>query len=172
MLRRRLLQPLLSVRLLALLLALLAAAPALAQAPSLDQARQQLERIDARLDAQQDDAALQAWRDAVLKIQAQAEQAITERTPQLQALDARLAELGEAAAGQGQEATDVTRERRNLQQQRNQVDAELRQAKLASVESGQLLERITATRQESFHDTLFARTSAPWDPAFWRDLLK
>ena len=49
MLRRRLLQPLLSVRLLALLLALLAAAPALAQAPSLDQARQQLERIDARL---------------------------------------------------------------------------------------------------------------------------
>ena len=107
MLRRRLLQPLLSVRLLALLLALLAAAPALAQAPSLDQARQQLERIDARLDAQQDDAALQAWRDAVLKIQAQAEQAITERTPQLQALDARLAELGEAAAGQGQEATDV-----------------------------------------------------------------
>ena len=160
----------LPAHLLSLLLALLAAAPALAQAPSLDQARQQLERIDARLDAQQDDAALQAWRDAVLKIQAQAEQAITERTPQLQALDARLAELGEAAPGQGQEAADVTRVRRNLQQQRNEVDAELRQAKLASVESGQLLERITATRQESFHDTLFARTSAPWAPAFWRDL--
>ena len=35
--------------LLLALLALLAAAPALAQAPSLDQARQQLERIDARL---------------------------------------------------------------------------------------------------------------------------
>ena len=33
-----------------------------------------------------------------------------------------------------------------------------------------MLERITAARQESFHDTLFARTSAPWDPAFWRDL--
>ncbi|MBO9717789.1 MAG: DUF3772 domain-containing protein, partial [Pseudoxanthomonas sp.] len=136
----------------------------------MDEARQQLERIGAQLDEQKDDAALQASRDAVLKVQAQAEQTIAERTPQLQSLDARLAELGDSPAKQGQEAPEVTRERRDLQRQRNDVDAELRQARLASVESGQMLERIAAERQETFHQTLSERTTPPWNPRFWRDL--
>ena len=99
---------------LALLLLLVSAWPALALAPSLDEARQQLERIGAKLDEQKDDLALQASRDAVLKIQAQADKTIAERTPQLQSLDARLAELGDSPASQGQEAPEVTRERRDL----------------------------------------------------------
>ena len=169
--RRRLLPPSLPAGLLALLLALATTWPALAQAPSPEKARQQLEQIGARLAEQKDDAALQGSRDAVLKIQSQAEQVISERTPQLQSLDARLAELGEAATGAGQEAAEVTRERRSLQAQRNDVDAELRQAKLASLESSQLLEQITAARQETFHDTVFERTPAIWSPRFWHDLV-
>lgn len=154
-----------------LLLFLLASAwPALAQAPSLDEARQQLERIGAKLDEQKDDAALQSSRDAALRIQAQAEKTVAERTPQLQSLDARLAQLGPSPAAPGQEAPEVTRERRDLQRQRNEVDAELRQAGLASVESGQLLERIAAQRQETFHQTLSERTRPPWNPRFWHDL--
>ncbi|AKC87553.1 DUF3772 domain-containing protein [Pseudoxanthomonas suwonensis] len=156
--------------LLVLFLALLPAWPAAAQAPALEQARQQLEEIGTALDGQTDDAALQASRDAVLKIQAGADQIIAERTPQLQSLDARLAELGDAPAGEDQEAAEVTRERRSLQQQRSEVDAELRQAKLASVESGQLLERIAAERQATFRRTLSERTTAPWSPRFWREL--
>ncbi|WP_372015002.1 DUF3772 domain-containing protein [Pseudoxanthomonas sp. 10H] len=144
--------------------------PALAQAPSMDDARRQLERLGAGLDEPQDDLALQASRDATLRIQAQAEKTIAERTPQLQSLDARLAELGESPATQGQEAPEVTRERRDLQRQRNDVDSELRQARLASVESGQLLERIAAERQESFHQRLSERTTPPWNPRFWRNL--
>jgi potassium efflux system protein len=159
-----------SVRVLLLALLMLPAWLAFAQAPSLDQARQQLEKIGATLDGQDDTAQLQASRDAVLKIQAQAEQTIAERTPQLQSLDARLAELGDAPAAKGQEAAEVTRERGDLQRQRNEVDSELRQAKLATVESGQLLERIAAARQQSFHQTLSARTTPPWSPGFWRNL--
>ncbi len=160
----------------ALLTMLLLAAwtwPATAQAPSLERARQQLEQIGARLDEQKgkdDDRALQETREAVLKIQGQAEQTIAERSPELQSLDARLAELGESPAGQGQEAAEVTRERRDLQRQRNQVDAELRQARLASVESAQLLDRIAAARQDSFHQRLSERTTPPWSPRLWRDL--
>jgi small-conductance mechanosensitive channel len=157
-------------RLLLLALLLLPAWPSPAQAPSVDQARQQLERIGASLDGQKDADTLQASRDAVLKIQAQAEKTIAERTPQLQSLDARLAELGDSPAAQGQEAPEVTRERRDLQQQRNDVDAELRQAKLAVVESGQLLDRIAAARQDTFHRTLSERTVPPWSPRFWRNL--
>ncbi|MBN8224134.1 MAG: mechanosensitive ion channel family protein [Xanthomonadales bacterium] len=168
--RHRLLPSSLPLRMLALLLALTSAHSALAQAPSLDKGRQQLERIGALLDTPQDDAALQDARNTVLKIQTQAEQASAERAPQLQALDARLAELGEAASGQGQEAADITRERRSLQQQRSELDAELRQAKLASVESAQLLDRIAAARQQTFHDQLFERTTPPWSLRFWRGL--
>ena len=156
---------------LLLLLALPGTGPAQHPPQALNQARQQLEQIGAQLAEQKGDAALQDSRDAVLKIQSQAEQVINERTPQLQSLDARLAELGEAAAGAGQEAAEVTRERRSLQAQRNDVDAELRQAKLASLESSQLLEQITAARQETFHDTVFERTQAIWSPRFWHDLV-
>ncbi len=156
---------------LPLLLALLFAAwPALAQTPSQDKARQQLEQIGAQLDGQKDQASLQASREAVLKLQARAEKTIAERTPQLQSLDARLAELGDGPAGPEQEAPEVARERRDLQQQRNDVDAELRQARLASVEAGQLLERIATERQQAFHRTLSERTTPPWSPRFWRDL--
>ena len=162
-----------SIALLILLATLATAWPVLAQAPqSLDQARQELDRIGAQLDGQkQDDTALQASRDAALKIQSRAEKTIAERTPQLQSLDARLAELGDAAANNGEEAAEVTRQRHSLQEQRNEVDAELRQARLASLESGQLLERITAARQETFHDTVLERTTAPWSPGFWRALV-
>jgi len=156
--------------LLSLLLLLACTWPAAAQAPSLDQARQQLEQIGAKLDERKDDRELQEARDATLKIQAQAEKTIAERSPQLQSLDARLAELGESPAAQGQEASEVTRERRDLQRQRNDVDAELRQAKLASVESGQLLERIAAARQDTFHQRLSERTTPLWSPRLWRDL--
>ena len=152
------------------LLALLLALPAFAQAPSLDQARQQLEKIGAALPEQDDDASLQASRDAVLKIQALAEKTIAERSPQLDSLDARLAELGEGPTAEGQEAVEVTRERRELQEQRNEVDAELRQARLTVVESGQLLDRIAAQRQAAFHQTLSRRTTPPWNPRFWSEL--
>ncbi|WP_028918520.1 DUF3772 domain-containing protein [Pseudoxanthomonas suwonensis] len=152
------------------LLALLLAMPAFAQAPSLDQARQQLEKIGAALPEQDDDPSLQASREAVLKIQALAEKTIAERGPQLDSLDARLAELGEGPAATGQESADVTRERRELQEQRNEVDAELRQARLTVVESGQLLDRIAAQRQAAFHQTLSRRTTPPWNPRFWSEL--
>jgi small-conductance mechanosensitive channel len=167
---RRLLPPSPPAFLLALFLALAAVAPASAQTPSLERARQQLERIGTTLDERKDDASLQASRDAVLEIQGQAEKTIAERTPQLQSLDARLAELGDNPATKGQEAPEVTRERRDLQRQRADTDADLRQAKLTSVEAGQLLERIAAQRQETFRRTLFERTTPPWSPRFWRDL--
>lgn len=153
-----------------LLLALLAAWPVPAQPQTLDQARQRLDRIGAQLDRQQDDPALQASRDAALAVQDQAGKVIAERTPQLQDLEARLAELGDGPATPGQEAPEVARERRDLQRQHSELDAELRQAKLAMVESGQLLDRIAAARQQTFHDTLLERTTPPWSPRFWRDL--
>lgn len=154
--------------LLVLLLAWLTL-PALAAEADLDKGRRQLEVISARVDTYEDDATLAQARETVLGIQSTAQALIDSRTPELQSLDARLAELGEVTEGQ-EEARDVTRERQALQEQRAAVDAELRQARLAVVEGGQLLERIAAMRQQRFYGVLSERTTPPWRPAFWRRL--
>ena len=143
--------------------------PALAAEPALDKDRQQLQAISERVDRYEEDAELAQARETVLGIQSAAQALIDSRTPELQSLDARLAELGEVAEGQ-EEARDVVLERQSLQEQRAAVDAELRQARLAIVEGGQLLERIAAMRQQRFYGVLTERTTPPWRPAFWRQL--
>lgn len=154
--------------LLFLLLAIVSL-PALSDEPDVDKARRQLESIAASLERYEHDAEMAQARETVLAIQAEAQALIDSRAPELQSLDARLAELGEASEGQD-EARDVTRERRSLQEQRAAVDAELRQARLALVEGTQLLERIAARRQQRFFGMLSERTTPPWRPAFWRQL--
>src|SRR5690606_24933558 len=103
--------------LLVLLLACLTLPAMAAAEPGLDEGRTQLERISARVDTYEDDAALAQARETVLQIQSAAQALSDSRTPELQSLDARLAELGEVAEGQ-EEARDVTRERQALQEQR------------------------------------------------------
>jgi len=152
-----------------LLLCLVLGAPALADEPDVDAGRRQLETIATRLERYEHDAELAKAREAVLEIQAAAQALIDGRTPELQSLDARLAELGEVPEGQD-EPGDVARERRALQDQRAAVDAELRQARLAVVEGTQLLERIATLRQQRFFGMLSERTTPPWRPAFWRQL--
>ncbi|KAF1699836.1 DUF3772 domain-containing protein [Pseudoxanthomonas suwonensis] len=152
-----------------LLCLLFVALPALCEDPDVDKGRRQLETISAQLERYRDDAALAKARETVMGIQAEAQALIDSRSPELQSLDARLAELGEVADGQA-EARDVSRERRTLQDQRAAVDAELRQARLAVVEGSQLLERIAAMRQQRFFGLLSERTTPPWRPAFWRQL--
>jgi potassium efflux system protein len=156
--------------LLALLWLLLALAPALAaDTAPVDQAREQLAAISRGLDKQTEDIELLRTRETVLRIQEEAQKWVAARTPELESLDARLAQLGEAPAD-GREPADVVRERKALQGQRNTLDAGLRQAGLAVVEAGQLLEQIASARQARFHDRLAERTTPPWRAAFWQDL--
>ncbi|KAF1685860.1 mechanosensitive ion channel protein MscS [Pseudoxanthomonas broegbernensis] len=155
---------------LALLFAVASAWPAMAQDDSVEQGRRELEMIAAQLDRGADDAALAGGREAALKIQARAQHLIDTRAAELESLDARLAELGEGPAAGGTEAAEVTSERAALQSQRSALDAQLRQARLSVIESGQLLDRIAGARQQRFHDTLSARTTPPWRARFWQDL--
>lgn len=154
--------------LLFLLLACLAL-PVRADGPDLDKARRQLETIATRLERSDNDADLAGARETVLDIQAAAQALIDARTPELESLDARLAGLGEPPAGQPEPA-EVARERQALLQERAALDAQLRQARLALVESGQLLDRIAVLRQQRFGELLLERTTPPWRPAFWRQL--
>src|SRR5690606_31186766 len=74
--------------------------PALSDEPDVDKARRQLESIAASLERYEHDAEMAQARETVLAIQAEAQALIDSRAPELQSLDARLAELGEASEGQ------------------------------------------------------------------------
>lgn len=138
--------------------------------PTLEEARAKLGAIDAGLAEEQEEAALVEARDAVLAIQAQAERFVAENTPRLERLDARLAELGPAPEAPRTEPPEVTRERRALAAERNDVDSDLRLARLMAVESTQTLDHISALRQARFRAELWERTAPALSSRFWSNL--
>ena len=175
---------------LLILLALTCAAPCFAQAPppaaapapapavvgesakSFDDARQQIADIRKKLagKGELEDAQLAQFRDAVAAIGAQADATAADRTPKLAAIEARLAELGPAPAKGGSEAADIAAQRADLDKQRSALDAEIKRARLLSVDSQQLTGTIAEARRASFQATLSRRTDSPLGPAFWSGL--
>ena len=153
------------------LFALAGAAPAQQPPADMTQARVELAAIDAGLERSHEEEDLLRARDSVLAIQAGADQAVAERSPELESLDARLAGLGDAPADGGTEPVEIARQRLALQKQRNALDTEIRTARLTSVESAQLLDRIAGLRQARFRATLWERTTPPYLPRFWRALV-
>ena len=102
-----------------------------ASPPTLDVLRQQLTAVPARLRESDDIRELMASTRA---IQGGAETIAQSRKSQLDELDARLAELGTAPEqGSGGEASDLARQRNELQKQRATADNELKLARLIAV---------------------------------------
>jgi len=84
-------------------------------------------------------------------IVAQAERFVTARTAQLADLNARLGELGPApTAGGNAENPDVTRQRAALEVERNALDADIRLARLISVNAQQHRAEVLAQRRTVF----------------------
>jgi len=160
-------------RLLPLLLIWFLALPLAAQdasPPDFAQARKELSGIDASLQLSHDETDLLKAREAVIAIQASADKAIAERTPELESLDARLAGLGPVPEDGAAEPPEIARQRRALQNERNALDSVIRTARLTSVESAQLLDRIAGLRQARFRATLWERATPPYLPRFWHEI--
>ncbi len=146
------------------------AAPEATEPLSLEAMRAQLTRQDAVLTNEPDDTALVRARDTAASIQTQAEALATAQQPKLTSLDARLAELGAAPKDPSLESDEVRAQRVALSDQRNDVDAEIRQARVLSVEAGQIIDRVATIRQASFQAALFQRAAPPYSFAFWSAL--
>ncbi len=151
------------------------AVPVVAQAPdstkSFDDARQQITDIRKQLGAADlDDAHLAGFRDAATAIATQADAVVADRTPKLAALDARLSELGPPPAKGVGEAADITAQRNDLQKQRAALDAEIKRAKLLSVDSQQLVGELAEARRAGFQARLSERTASPLTSTFWSDI--
>jgi len=145
-----------------------------AQAPDagkmLDDSRQQIADARKALDAGSvDDAALTELREGMGAIDTHANTLLGDLAPRFDAVNARLAELGEAPP-KGREASDIAAQRADLEKQRGALDADIKRAKLLIVDSGQVVGTIAEARRANFQARLSQRTPSPLTPTFWRGL--
>ncbi len=139
----------------------------------LDTARAQIDAVQKKLDTLSDkpvdDGQLADLRRTALEAQAQAEAAASAIEPQLTSVKARLAELGTPAEGTP-EAPDVAEQRKQLTKNSTTLDAQIKLARLITVEAGQASEQLVKFRRDQFQAQLSKRTSSIAAPAFWNDL--
>jgi len=133
-----------------------------------DSARDQIAEIRKQLGDDVETAQLNDFVELATSIGTSADAIASDRAPKLEAIDARIAELGPAPAkGSPPEAADIAAQRTALNQQRAALDAEIKRAKLLKVDSQQLLTQIEEARRASFQARLWQRTASPLTPAFW-----
>ena len=166
--------------LLALLLACsMGASPAWAQADDdaatadqrLDVLRKQITTIQKTLDGDADvpDAALSQMKADALAASAEADKVAADIEPLLASVQARLAELGKPADG-AKDAPDVAAQRNQLDRSSSALDAQVKLARLLSVEATQASEQATTVRRSQLQARLGERTSSILASGFWKQL--
>jgi len=141
------------------------AAPADTEAV-LGAARKQIDEIRKRVPDETDDAVLLKQRGEALDIQSKADAATEALTPQLASVTARLSELGTPPDG-AKEAPDVAAQRAQLEKNSRALDAQIKLARLLSVDAGQTAEQISAQRRKQFQARLGERRDSFLSGQFW-----
>jgi small-conductance mechanosensitive channel len=131
-------------------------APQLEIDKALDSARKDMEALRKNLAEQTDDAELLRRRAAALDIQSKADAIAEKLQPILTSVQARLTELG-PAADSGKEARDIVAQRADLEKTRSTLDAQIKLARLLSVEGVQTAELVSTTRRAQFQARLGER---------------
>jgi potassium efflux system protein len=103
-------------------------------------------------------------------IGAQADKFVAARTADLADLNARLGELGNPPAAGTTEDPDITRQRARLTKERNALDADIRLAKLLSIDVRQRGADLLTQRRALFEAQLTERAASPLGGTFWSDL--
>jgi small-conductance mechanosensitive channel len=99
--------------------------------------------------------------------QREAEASVAALQPELTQLDARIEQLGPAPEG-GEDA-GIARQRKLLDQQRSQVDADIKRGKLLAEEAKQANEAIEKMRAQQFGEQMGRKVASPLSPALWRE---
>jgi small-conductance mechanosensitive channel len=145
-----------------------------AAAPSmdsvLDDARKQIDGLQKAIKVETSDAELTRMRGVAQEVQATADEAATKLEPEVASVTARLTELGKPAEG-AQEAPDVAEQRKQLEKSRTALDAQVKLARLLSVEAEQAVTQISGLRRAGFQARLGERTNAVMSKRFWSDVV-
>ncbi|SFR75774.1 DUF3772 domain-containing protein [Sphingomonas jatrophae] len=158
--------------LLLLPVAHLAAQPAMElteAAKRLSVAASQIARADRTLEAKTDEPARDALRQQLTAAATDAAAVATGLQAELALVDARIAELGPAAAA---ETPELRNQRTLLAQQRTGLDSAIKRGRLLGIEAQQLIDEIEAAQAEQIGERIAQRTPSPVSPAFWSRLLK
>ena len=101
----------------------------------------------------------------------EANEQITKLEPQANSLTQQLEEIGEAPKeGEPPEAPEITDSRNELTEQFSQVDAGLKEARLAFVRARQIQKQIAEERHSRFLSAISVRSIEIADPKFWTTL--
>lgn len=140
----------------------------------LDEARQQIDKVQEALEGDPpEEQVLQALRATALKVQADANAAAEKLAPELASVAARLGELGPSPEEtNATEAADVAAQRAQLEKTHGKLDAQVKLARLLSVEAGQAAEQLSTLRRSQFQARLGERRPSVLGGEFWGEFLQ
>ena len=136
----------------------------------LDQGRVNVQQVQAQLTAHSlDDAGLANLRNLLAQTHEQMVSLANQLEPQAAALQARLNELGEDNTDSNQ--IDALRsQRQQLQSTYAELDAQIKQARLLTVESDQALAQVSQQRRALFQERLGTRSQSILSVRFWQNV--
>ncbi|MGR9459444.1 DUF3772 domain-containing protein (plasmid) [Rhizobium leguminosarum] len=124
----------------------------------------EIENISAALQGTQELAQLQAFKSRLLEIETSVSAAVRSLRPELTEIDSRLAQLGEASAG---EDRDISESREKLRTERSEMDSAIKRGHLVEANALQLLATLNQTMTDAFNRNVFENAGSPLSPAFW-----
>jgi potassium efflux system protein len=134
----------------------------------LETARKQIDELQKVLKKSPDEADLTQARATAQDIQTKADAAAEALTPQLTGVTARVVELGKPAVG-AKEAADVASQRAQLVKNQSALDAQIKLARLLSVEAGQAIDQISSMRRTELQARLGERRDSVLGTPFWAE---
>ncbi|HEY9066653.1 MAG TPA: DUF3772 domain-containing protein, partial [Burkholderiaceae bacterium] len=134
-----------------------------------DATQQSLKKTAADSSIELGDDELQNLRSNALAARMQAAGLAEKLAPQLSSIQARITELGTPQPGAKEDA-DVASQRAALTKERNDVDGQLKLARLLTVESDQLATQLATLRRSQFQARLGERTHSILAARFWAEL--
>ncbi|MBF8755985.1 DUF3772 domain-containing protein [Pseudomonas guariconensis] len=143
--------------------------PVLEENASLEQLSDRLDQVRQGLTSEANDDLLSQLRQAALQVQRQADALGTQRTTDVERLDDQLKVLGPVLPD---EAESITRQRKQLSDEKKQVLAEQQQAIQLTQSARDLATQIVNLRRSQFNSQVTTRAASPLSPAFWSSLIR
>ncbi|MDH0303157.1 MULTISPECIES: DUF3772 domain-containing protein [unclassified Pseudomonas] len=136
---------------------------------SLDALSERLDQIRQGVTGDANDDLLAQLRQSALQVQRQADVLATQRTADVQRLDDQLNVLGPPMA---EEAESLTRQRKQLGDEKNALVAEQKDATTLAQSARDLSTQIVNLRRSLFNSQITSRAASPLSPAFWSSLIR
>jgi len=142
--------------------------------PSIEDIKKSLDEIESAVDSEDiTSETLAGFRDKLNSATDILRKKIDWLEPRAREAEDRLKELGPAPAKDAPaESTEIASQREELTAQFNDVDGELKQARVLTVRTDQLGDRVAQKRHALYANELFARSASILDPSFWSEVYR